>query len=236
LINVLLRLYEELNDVLPADNRKRDFAVAAPERSSVAEVLRQVGVPLNLVDLVLVDNQPVPLSHAASDGERISAYPVFERFDITGVTRVRPAPLRRTRFITECSLARLAVYLRMLGFDTRLMVSRTDAVTQGERERRIFLTREYRPHGIKTSRIFVVRHSDAREQLREVSRSLDLGRSARPMTRCPACNRRFRKPAGAGLAVECASCGRSYPTAHLVRMRRHIRRITAAEDAAALAT
>ena len=43
---------------------------------------------------------------------------MFERCDVSPVTRLRPAPLRLTRFIADVHLGSLARYLRLLGFDT----------------------------------------------------------------------------------------------------------------------
>ena len=44
---------------------------------------------------------------------------MFEAFDISTELRVRPEPLRETRFVLDVHLGKLAAYLRMLGFDAR---------------------------------------------------------------------------------------------------------------------
>ena len=43
----------------------------------------------------------VSFSHIAQDGDRISVYPVFESFNISGVTKLRERPLRRPKFIVD---------------------------------------------------------------------------------------------------------------------------------------
>jgi hypothetical protein len=76
------------------------------------------GVPHTEVDLILANGRSVKFTYRVEDGDRISVYPVFEAFDIAGLSRVRPAPLRDTRFVLDVHLGRLGGYLRLLGFDT----------------------------------------------------------------------------------------------------------------------
>jgi hypothetical protein len=71
------------------------------------------------VDLVLVDGESVDFTRRLTGGERVAVYPVFERLDISPVTRLRARPLRRTRFVLDVHLGTLARYLRLLGYDTR---------------------------------------------------------------------------------------------------------------------
>ena len=54
---------------------------------------------------------------AVEEGDRVSVFPIFEALDITPVLEVRERPLRRTRFVLDTHLGRLATYLRLLGFD-----------------------------------------------------------------------------------------------------------------------
>jgi hypothetical protein len=65
-----------------------------------------------------VDGKSVDFSHLLRGGERVAVYPMFERYDVSPVTRLRPAPLRETRFVADVHLGTLARNLRLLGFDT----------------------------------------------------------------------------------------------------------------------
>lgn len=186
---VELRFYAELRDFVdhPDGQVVRRFQLSP----SVKDLIESSGVPHTEVDLVLVDGEPVDLSHRIRDGDRVSVYPVFEAFDIEGVTRVRVKPLRNPRFLLDVHLGRLARYLRLLGFDSTYHPSWTDPelVEMSRRENRLLLSRdvELLKHGHLTHGYFV-RDTDPRRQLLEVVDRCHLTGSIRPFTRCMVCN------------------------------------------------
>jgi len=90
---VYVRLYEELNDYLPEEKRKRKFSLSLKGPTTVKETMRLLGVPSEEVDLVLVNGESVPFSHIVQDQDRISIYPIFESLDISTVTRLRDRSL-----------------------------------------------------------------------------------------------------------------------------------------------
>ena len=151
-------------------------------------------MPHTAVDLILVDGRSVGFSHRLRGGERVSVYPVFERLDISPLIRLRPRPLRCTRFILDVRLGKLARYLRMLGFDAAYkrdqdVVSIIDISLQ---QHRVILTRDL---GIlKQSRVthgYWLRHDQPRQQLEQVLSALDLYSRLQPFTRCLDCNGRI---------------------------------------------
>ena len=158
---------------------------------TVKDLVEAMGVPHTEVDLLLVDGRSVDLGYRLRDGDRVSVYPVFEAFDISPVSQVRPRPLRQTRFIADVDLGRLARYLRLLGFDTAYRNDWSDAglVERATCERRILLTRD---RGLlKRSAVdhgYLVRQTEPTAQLHEVIERFDLRRCLRPFTRCPECN------------------------------------------------
>ena len=74
----------------------------------------------------------------------MAVYPVFERLDIGPVVRLRPKPLRQTRFILDVHLGKLARDLRMLGFDCAYRPDWRDAaiIDRSLADGRIILTRD----------------------------------------------------------------------------------------------
>ena len=90
---VYVRLYEELNDYLPEEKRKRTFNLSLKGPTTVKETMRLLGVPSEEVDLVLVNGESVPFGHIVQDQDQISVYPIFESLDITTVTRLRDRSL-----------------------------------------------------------------------------------------------------------------------------------------------
>lgn len=185
-----VRMYAELNDFLPQVSRGRDVALTT-DRTSVKDLVERLGVPHTEVDLILVNGEPVGFDYLVRDGDRISVYPVFEAFDISEVTKVRPAPLRELRFAADAHLGRLATFLRLLGFDVVYQNDLPDeelARVTAE-EGRVLLTRD---RGLlkrtAVERGYCLRSDRLEEQLAEVVRRFDLGRLARPFTRCSRCN------------------------------------------------
>ena len=165
-------------------------------------------------------------------GERVAVYPTFERLDVAPLTRLRPEPLRVTRFVLDVHLGTLARYLRLVGFDTLWRNDYDDAtiIRVADVERRIILTRD---RGIlrngRVTHAYFLRSTDPAEQLEEVVRALDLRRRLRPYSRCLECNGPI-EPTGRDVArrsvpprvleeqrdfTRCAVCGRIYwPGSH----------------------
>ena len=221
------RFYEELNDFLPPEKRKRSFKHRFRGTPSVKDTIEAIGIPHTEVDLVLVNGQSVGFDHILRGGERVAVYPVFERLDVSPVTRLRPTPLRESRFVVDVHLGTLARYLRLLGFDTvwRNDLQDPEIIHCASRERRIILTRDL---GIlKDGRVthgYWLRSIDPQAQVEEVVRVFDLGSQLAPYSRCMECNGTVRsisrREAAPRVPLQvflvyrdfsrCESCGRVY--------------------------
>ena len=189
------RFYAELNDFLPASHQQRTFTHSFHGRPSVKDTIEAIGVPHTEIDVILVDGKSVEFDHRLHGGERVAVYPVFERYDVSPLTRLRPAPLRVTRFVADVHLGTLARHLRLLGFDTTWERDLDDEeiIDIALDEQRIILTRD---KGIlKNSRVthgYWLRNTDPLDQLDEVVHAIDLTRDIRPYTRCMECNGALR--------------------------------------------
>ncbi len=221
------RFYEELNDFLPPEKRKRSFPHRFRGTPSVKDTIEAIGVPHTEVDLILVDGRSVDFDHVLVGGERVAVYPMFERLDVSPLTRLRPAPLRESRFVVDVHLGTLARYLRLLGFDTvwRNDLQDPEIIQYALRERRIILTRDL---GIlKDGRVthgYWLRSIDPQAQVEEVVRAFDLGTQLAPYSRCMECNGSVRsisrREAASRVPLQvflvyqdfsrCESCGRVY--------------------------
>jgi hypothetical protein len=69
------RFYEELNDFLPAKQRKTNFRSPFCDNPSVKDAIQAMGVPHTAIDMILVDSQSVDFSHRLQGGERVAVYP-----------------------------------------------------------------------------------------------------------------------------------------------------------------
>ncbi len=189
--SVDVRFFEELNDFLPAERKKRRFPVRFHPGDTVKAVVEGQGVPHTEVDLITVNGESVPFSYQVRPGDQISVYPVFEAFDISSVGKIRDRPLRRTRFIVDVHLGKLARLLRMLGLDARYEEPFDDAslAERSAREGRILLSRD---RGLLKRRIvshgYCVRSLEPLDQAAEVIQRFDLRSQVAPFSRCIDCN------------------------------------------------
>lgn len=112
------RFYEELNDFLAPARRYRDFELPCTDGASLKHVIEAVGVPHTEIELILINGVSVGFAARLQPGDRVAVYPKFESLDIGPLLRLRPQPLRITRFVADAHLGGLARLLRMAGFDT----------------------------------------------------------------------------------------------------------------------
>ena len=241
--SVEMRFYEELNDFLPLDRRKIAFTQAFRGRISVKDLVESLGVPHTEIDLILVNGCSVDFSYLVHDGDRIAVYPVFEALDISPVLRLRPRPLRVTRFVADIHLGKLAKHLRMLGFDTlyRNDYQDDELARISRRQGRILLTRDCGL--LKRNEVthgYWIRSKSPIEQLQEVVRRFDLAGATTPFSRCLTCNEALSS-VEKGEVIDrlqeetrevfsefrtCRACGKIYwPGSHYQRMQNLIDRL-----------
>lgn len=187
MVTATFRFYEELNDFLAPDQRRRDLSCACARAATVKHMIEALGVPHTEVELILVNGESSGFERQLCDGDRVSVYPKFERLDVSPLLRVREQPLRVMRFVADAHLGGLAHLLRMTGFDTlydnhfedreieRIAVDECRVVLTRDRE---LLKRRTIAYGC------YVRALKAQAQLREVFERLGLAERARPFTRC----------------------------------------------------
>lgn len=188
---VYFRFYAELEELLPATNRRSCFTHGIDAAASVKDVIEAFGVPHTEIDLILINGKSVDLSCPLNDGDRISVYPVFRSLDINPLTRVRPAFEGERRFVLDTHLGKLAAYLRMLGFDS---LYRNDCRDEelariSANQQRTLLTRD---RGLLKRSIvihgYLVRKVHPHHQMIEVLSRFDLFASISPFRRCLHCN------------------------------------------------
>jgi uncharacterized protein len=188
---ITLRFYEELNGYLPPGKRKRDFEDSFEGRCTLRQVLEEHGVPGSEVDLILVNGQPVDFGYTVQDGDRVSIYPVFERLNIGGVTKLRGRPLRKIRFMAERELADTAERLERLGFEVLCLSgpATAEAMEVSRREKRILLTsRAKLAESGRLSHVVRVPPGRVEDQIRAIFEALDLDE------KCVGRGQAWRKP------------------------------------------
>ncbi|MFC1585656.1 Mut7-C RNAse domain-containing protein [Fibrobacterota bacterium] len=190
------RFYEELNDFLPPEKKKKTFTYSFFGKPSVKDVIESLDVPHTEVDLILVNGDSVGFGKHLRNGDSVSVYPVFEAFDISSINRLRPKPLRNPNFILDVHLGKLARYLRMFGFDTlyRNDYDDQEIVDIAGIQKRIILTRNRGLLKIKSvTHGYWLRSTIPGEQIAEVIAKFDLTGKTRPFLRCLECNMKLQK-------------------------------------------
>ncbi len=188
--DVTIRVYAELNDFLPKNRRYRSFRYPLNGGHSLKHLIESAGIPHTEIELILVNGISVDFSATVDAGDRISLYPVFESIDVSPIIALRPQPLRITGFILDVHLGKLALILRLLGFDVKYPgnIPDEELAQISSEEHRILLTRDTMllKRSIVTHGCYL--HSqDPEEQAIEILDRLDLRDSAKPFTRCPGC-------------------------------------------------
>ena len=244
-MSVDLRVYAELNDLVKPDAQYTVLRRPFQPHQTVKDVVEAAGIPHTEVDLVLINGESVGFDHRPRQGDRITAYPVFETLDIAGVTRVRPRPLREPRFVADVNLGGLAKLMRLMGLDVRCQWDIDDAALAevATANHRILLTRD---RGLLKRRNVThgvyVRSDRPFDQVVEVIQRLDLAAQLAPFTRCLRCGGAVAAVAKADVEDRlepltrryydefrrCTECGRVYwPGSHQARLNATVAAIRA---------
>ena len=185
------RFYEELNDFLSRNKKKKTFDYSFKGKPSVKDAIEAQGIPHTEVDLITVNGISVGFDYLLITGDNVSVYPMFESFDISPIIKLREKPLRNTMFVLDVHLGKLARILRMLGFNTLYQNNYSDAeiIEIGSVEKRIILTRD---KGILKNKAvthgYWIRSIKPVDQAREVLKRFDLSIQIKPFQRYIECN------------------------------------------------
>lgn len=188
---IKIRFYEELNYFIEKKYKKKEIECEYKKNSTVKKIIEDFGVPHSEVDLILVNGISTDFNYKVKDKDRISVYPAFESFDIKEESRVRQEPLRRTNFILDVHLGKLARYLRICGFDTlyRNDYKDEEIVEISKKEKRIILTRD---KGLlkrkKVTHGYYVKKQNIKEQIEEIIKRFQLEKILKILSICPVCN------------------------------------------------
>jgi len=196
MVTATFRFYEELNDFLAPDRRRREFSTPCARAATTKHMIEALGVPHTEVELILVNGESVGFDCQLREGDRIAVYPRFESFDITPLLRVRERPLRSIRFIADAHLGGLARLLRMAGFDTlyRNDFHDREIAAKSIEEERVLLTRDRELLKLRGITHGCYLHALKPElQFREIIGRLELSTSFRPFTLCLECNAPLRE-------------------------------------------
>jgi hypothetical protein len=169
-----------LNDFLTTSQRGEQISCGFNPGQSVKHLVESLGIPHTEVAAILVDGRPVDFSYLVKDGDQVQVYPLMAE-----------RPPGEPRFILDNHLGRLAVYLRMLGFDSlyRNDFQDEELAQIAYEQERILLTRDR--HLLMRNQVtrgYWLRSKKPHEQLAEIVRRYDLSSLVAPFRRCMRCN------------------------------------------------
>jgi len=170
-----------LNDFLPLDGRGLSIRCTFNTGQSVKHLIESLGVPHTEIQRILVAGNPVDFSYQVADEDRVEVYPA-ETVQLQA---------GGSGFILDNHLGRLALYLRMLGFDAlyRNDFHDIDLARLSSQEGRVLLTRDRRLlMRVQVTQGYWVRSKIPRQQLLEVVQRFNLRDGIVPFSRCMRCN------------------------------------------------
>ena len=169
-----------MNDFLSPGWRGAAIPSTFNPGQSVKHLVESLGIPHTEVAAIQVNGSPVEFSYLVEDGDQVQVYPITSE-------KLAGEP----RFILDNHLGRLAVYLRMLGFDClyRNDFQDEELARVASEQNRILLTRDRRLlMRNQVTRGYWLRSKAPQVQLDEVVRRYDLTTRASPFRRCMRCN------------------------------------------------
>jgi uncharacterized protein with PIN domain len=188
------RFYAELNDFLPPKQRQQSFTAAIHPPVSVKHLIESLGVPHTEVEAIRANGEFVAFSYSVQPGDHLNIYPHFTTLTTADFVPLRPPLPTPPSFVLDVHLGQLAMYLRLLGFDTLYPNNQHDDADLAQiahDEERIMLTRD---RGLLKRSLVVygycVRSREPGKQLTAVWHRFNLQAWAQPWQRCLKCNGR----------------------------------------------
>jgi len=181
----------ELNDFLPLDQAGSKFVYPFKGSPSVKHVIESIGVPHTEVGEIIVNGDCVDNTFGVGDQDDILVTPITNFKHLLDNNHRYRSINGAPRFLLDNHLGKLALYLRMLGFDSlyRNDYQDDELAEVAHKEHCILLTRdrELLKRGVILFGYWI-RSLDPKVQIVEVLQRYDLFKKIHPFNRCLRCN------------------------------------------------
>lgn len=181
-----------LKELLNKERRSlSSFTYNFERRASVKDVIESLGVPHPLIGRLIINGRESSFAPVLQDKDVVEISPLAIPVNPLVPTLLRPEPIEKLAFVADANVGKLALHLRLLGFDTLYGGAEKDAAIAAtvHSRKRILLTRD--SSLLKRKIIchgYLLRSHDPAAQLLEVVRLYDLAGRSKPLSRCIACN------------------------------------------------
>jgi uncharacterized protein with PIN domain len=189
---ITFRVRGDLDYFLPPEQKTSNVIFSLGQepdgKVSVKHAVESLGIPHTEIDLITANGQMVDFDYVLMAGDLIDLHAWNPKPD---QVNLRPPLPRPVRFVLDIHLGRLAVYLRLLGFDTLYRNDYDDATLAelSHQEQRVLLTRD---RGLLKRRLVdfgcCVRENKPKQQLISLLHRYRLGDEIEPWRRCLRCN------------------------------------------------
>lgn len=190
-MNISITFICELNDFLKPGKRGKVINYPIKGNQTVKHIIEALGVPHPEVGEIFVNQKPVDFFYIVVPDDEVEVFPVSGNKQLLQRTTVQNGIVLSPRFILDNHLGKLAIYLRMMGFDTLYQNNYQDneLARIASIENRLLLTRD-RGLLMRNSINFgyCIRHLNPKEQLAEVVDRFKLHDKIQPFHRCLCCN------------------------------------------------
>ena len=103
---------------------KKELRNASPflhyfdRRASIKDVIESLGIPHPVIESLIVNGQEVGFDYILLDNDTVEVSPLTPPVNPFIPTVLRPEALEKISFAVDVNAGKLALFLRMLGFDT----------------------------------------------------------------------------------------------------------------------
>ena len=189
--SILLQFHGDLKGFLGRRHVSGRIEYVLNRRASIKDIIESFKVPHTEVGAIRSRGRERDFQWIPNPDRAVEIFPVIPPLDVTKPSFLQPEPHAAVRFLVDVNVARLAMLLRTLGFDTAFdpLAGDAEMAGQAEREERIMLTRDtglLRRRAVRFGRC--IRAHDPDEQLAEVVRFFGLRPPFVLFSRCLRCN------------------------------------------------
>ncbi|MBW2506928.1 MAG: twitching motility protein PilT [Deltaproteobacteria bacterium] len=193
--SVTFIFHDYLREMLKKKHRSEySLQYDSVRKASIKDVIESLGIPHPIIGKLTVNGREIDFNYILQHRDIVEASPLTAPANPFIPTTLRPETLDRISFVVDVNVGKLALFLRMLGFDTVYDIGfrHGKLADIAASEKRILLTRDTSLlkrkiviHG------YLLREQNPMGQLIEVIHLYDLGSMIKPLSRCIPCNGRL---------------------------------------------